>query len=141
MSDWWAQHTGAASALAGLDMTMAGDQNLASGNTWCGSNLTAAVLNGTVPQWRLDDMAVRIMSAFYKGVYIISINEFASLTPPKSAETRSEYQRTSIRGARIPSATNTPWPRKATARSTGTSMFKETTSISFERLVVNPRFS
>jgi hypothetical protein len=45
---------------------MAGDQNLASGNTWWGSNLTAAVLNGTIPQWRLDDMVVRIMSAFYK---------------------------------------------------------------------------
>lgn len=66
VSDWWAQHTGVASALAGLDMTMAGDQNLASGNTWWGSNLTAAVLNGTIPQWRLDDMVTRIMSAYYK---------------------------------------------------------------------------
>lgn len=66
MSDWWAQHTGVASGLAGLDMTMAGDQGLASGNTWWGSNLTAAVLNGTYPQWRLDDMVVRIMSAYYK---------------------------------------------------------------------------
>lgn len=45
---------------------MAGDQNLASGNTWWGSNLTASVLNGTLPQWRLDDMVVRIMSAYYK---------------------------------------------------------------------------
>jgi hypothetical protein len=69
-SDWWAQHTGVASALAGLDMTMAGDQNLNSGDTWWGSNLTAAVLNGTIPQWRLDDMVVRIMSAYYK-VYIL----------------------------------------------------------------------
>lgn len=65
-SDWWAQHTGVASALAGLDMTMAGDENLASGDTYWGSNLTFAVLNGTIPQWRLDDMAVRIMSAYYK---------------------------------------------------------------------------
>jgi len=66
VSDWWAQLTGAASALAGLDMTMAGDQGLNSGNTYWGSNLTAAVLNGTIPQWRLDDMVVRIMSAYYK---------------------------------------------------------------------------
>ncbi|KAH8586574.1 putative beta-glucosidase A [Bisporella sp. PMI_857] len=66
VSDWWAQHTGVASALAGLDITMAGDQGLASGNTYWGSNLTAAVLNGTLPQWRLDDMVVRIMSAYYK---------------------------------------------------------------------------
>ena len=41
---------------------MAGDQGLASGNSYWGSNLTAAVLNGTIPQWRLDDMVVRIMS-------------------------------------------------------------------------------
>jgi hypothetical protein len=66
MGDWWAQHSGVASALAGLDMTMAGDENLASGDTYWGSNLTAAVINGTVPQWRLDDMVVRIMSAYYK---------------------------------------------------------------------------
>jgi len=45
---------------------MAGDQNLASGNTWWGSNLTAAVLNGTLPQWRLDDMVTRIMSSYFK---------------------------------------------------------------------------
>ncbi|KAG4027994.1 hypothetical protein MFRU_025g00600 [Monilinia fructicola] len=66
VSDWWAQHSGVASALAGLDMTMAGDQNLASGNTYWGTWLTNAVLNGTIPQWRLDDMVVRIMSAYYK---------------------------------------------------------------------------
>jgi hypothetical protein len=66
MSDWWAQQSGVASALAGLDMTMAGDQNLASDDTYWGSNLTAAVINGTIPQWRLDDMCVRIMSAYYK---------------------------------------------------------------------------
>jgi len=47
-------------------MTMAGDQNLASDDTYWGSNLTAAVLNGTIPQWRLDDMVVRTMSAFFK---------------------------------------------------------------------------
>lgn len=30
-----------------------------------GPNLTVAVLNGTVPQWRLDDMAVRVVAAWY----------------------------------------------------------------------------
>lgn len=29
------------------------------------ANLTIAVLNGTIPAWRLDDMAVRIMAGFY----------------------------------------------------------------------------
>lgn len=62
VSDWWGQHSGISSVFAGLDMTMAGDEGLASGDTYWGSNLTAAVLNGTIPQWRLDDMVVRIMS-------------------------------------------------------------------------------
>lgn len=35
------------------------------GSHWGGA-LTEAVLNGTIPQWRLDDMVVRIMTAFYK---------------------------------------------------------------------------
>lgn len=62
MSDWWAQHSGVASAFAGLDMSMAGDQGLGSGNTYWGNHLTEAVLNGTIPQWRLDDMVTRIMA-------------------------------------------------------------------------------
>ena len=66
MSDWQAQHTGVASALAGLDMTMPGDTVFNSGYSFWGSNLTLAVLNGTVPEWRVDDMATRIMAAFFK---------------------------------------------------------------------------
>lgn len=65
MSDWSGQHSGVSSALAGLDMTMPGDEGFDSGNSYWGSNLTIAVLNGTVPQWRLDDMCVRIMAAWY----------------------------------------------------------------------------
>ena len=65
MSDWSAQHSGIGSALAGLDMTMPGDVAFDSGTSYWGSNLTIAVLNGTVPEWRVDDMAVRIMAAYY----------------------------------------------------------------------------
>lgn len=66
MSDWQAQHTGVASALAGLDMTMPGDSDFYSGLSFWGANLTLAVLNGTVPEYRLDDMVMRIMAAFFK---------------------------------------------------------------------------
>ncbi|KAK1833612.1 glycosyl hydrolase family 3 N terminal domain-containing protein [Podospora conica] len=66
MSDWQAQHTGAASAVAGLDMSMPGDTVFNSGRSYWGTNLTLAVLNGTVPEWRIDDMAMRIMAAFFK---------------------------------------------------------------------------
>lgn len=65
MSDWQAQHSGVGTALAGLDMSMPGDTVFNSGNTYWGTNLTIAVLNGTVPEWRVDDMAVRIMAAYY----------------------------------------------------------------------------
>ena len=65
MSDWAAQHSGVGSALAGLDMTMPGDVTFDSGTSYWGPNLTVAILNGTIPQWRLDDMATRIMAAWY----------------------------------------------------------------------------
>ncbi|KAI0002723.1 glycoside hydrolase family 3 protein [Xylariaceae sp. FL0662B] len=67
MSDWGAQHSGVESALAGLDMTMPGEGSYGSsyGSYWGGA-LTEAVLSGAVPQWRLDDMIIRIMAAFYK---------------------------------------------------------------------------
>ncbi|KAI1801911.1 glycoside hydrolase family 3 protein [Daldinia bambusicola] len=66
MSDWQAQHSGASSAVAGLDMTMPGDTVFNSGFSFWGTNLTLAVLNGTVPQYRVDDMAMRIMAAYFK---------------------------------------------------------------------------
>jgi beta-glucosidase len=66
MSDWQAQHTGVASALAGLDMTMPGDTSFNTGFSYWGTNLTLAVLNGTVPEWRIDDMAMRVMAAYFK---------------------------------------------------------------------------
>jgi beta-glucosidase len=46
-------------------MTMPGDVGFDSGTSFWGANLTIAVLNGTVPQYRLDDMAVRIVAAWY----------------------------------------------------------------------------
>ena len=65
MSDWQAQHAGVATALAGLDMAMPGDTVFDSGVSYWGQNLTIAVLNGTVPEWRIDDMATRIISGWY----------------------------------------------------------------------------
>lgn len=66
MTDWGAHHSGVSSTLAGTDMSMPGDVTFTDGMSFFGGNLTVAVLNGTVPEWRVDDMAVRIMSAFYK---------------------------------------------------------------------------
>lgn len=65
MSDWSAQHSGVASSLAGLDMSMPGDTGFNTGQSFWGGNLTASVINGTLPAWRLQDMATRIMAAYY----------------------------------------------------------------------------
>lgn len=65
MSDWQAQHAGVATAYAGLDMAMPGDTLFDTNITYWGTNLTIAVVNGTVPEWRLDDMVTRIMAAYY----------------------------------------------------------------------------
>ncbi|KAI9785182.1 MAG: hypothetical protein M1839_000820 [Geoglossum umbratile] len=66
MSDWGAHHSGVGAALAGLDMSMPGDMFFGSGVSYWGASLTRAVMNGSVPEWRIDDMAVRIMAAYYK---------------------------------------------------------------------------
>ncbi|KAF4784956.1 beta-glucosidase [Colletotrichum scovillei] len=55
--DWNAQHK-LESANAGLDMVMP------LGGNW-GSNLTRAISNGTVDDSRIDDMATRILAAWY----------------------------------------------------------------------------
>ncbi|KAK6956654.1 hypothetical protein Daesc_001933 [Daldinia eschscholtzii] len=60
VSDWWAQHSGVTTALAGLDMTMP------FASPYWSSNLTQAVKNGSVPETRLDDMATRIIATWYK---------------------------------------------------------------------------
>lgn len=60
VSDWYGQHAGVASALAGLDMVMP------YGSDFWGNNLTEAVNNGSVPEVRLNDMVTRIIAAWYK---------------------------------------------------------------------------
>ncbi|KAE8167884.1 glycoside hydrolase superfamily [Aspergillus tamarii] len=59
LSDWFAQHTGIASAMAGLDMVMP------DGDLYWGANLTNAVRNGSVPISQINNMATRIMAAWY----------------------------------------------------------------------------
>jgi beta-glucosidase-like glycosyl hydrolase len=66
-SDWLAQRGGVSSALAGLDITMPGDGwRLADGNSYWGSHLTKAVLNGSLPIERINDMATRVVATWYQ---------------------------------------------------------------------------
>lgn len=66
-SDWLAQRSGVASALSGLDMSMPGDGiHWIDGKPLFGNQLTLAVLNGSIPTSRLNDMATRIVAAWYQ---------------------------------------------------------------------------
>jgi beta-glucosidase len=58
VSDWFALHSGIASAAAGMDLVMP------SASLWNGT-LSQAVQNGSLPQERLDDMATRVLAAWY----------------------------------------------------------------------------
>lgn len=59
VSDWLAQTSGVGSAEAGLDVAMPS-------STYWGDNLVEAVNNGTVNETRLDDMATRVLTAWYQ---------------------------------------------------------------------------
>lgn len=67
VSDWLAQRSGVASALAGLDISMPGDGlRWKDGRALWGGLLTKAVLNGSVPLERLNDMVTRTVAAWYQ---------------------------------------------------------------------------
>lgn len=67
MSDWLAQRSGVASALSGLDMTQPGDGlGWVDGDSLWGPHLSRAVLNGSLPLDRFNDMVVRIVASWYQ---------------------------------------------------------------------------
>ncbi|KAG9248651.1 glycosyl hydrolase family 3 N terminal domain-containing protein [Calycina marina] len=66
-SDWLAQRSGVASALAGLDVSMPGDGlKWANGKSLWGGELTKSVLNGSLPMSRLNDMVTRVVASWYQ---------------------------------------------------------------------------
>ncbi|KAI0757133.1 beta-glucosidase, partial [Daedaleopsis nitida] len=84
MSDWYATHSTAPAANGGLDMTMPGDKWFGSFSSYFGSSLEDAVKQETVAQERLDDMATRILAAWYmlgqdEGYPELNFNSWLSL--------------------------------------------------------------
>lgn len=65
MTDWNAQHSTEQAAAAGLDMSMPGS-DFNGGNVFWGPQLESAVASGSVDPARVDDMATRILAAWYK---------------------------------------------------------------------------
>lgn len=69
MSDWLGQVSGVPAALAGLDLAMPGDINtlpIILGQSFWMYEMSRSVLNGSVPVDRLNDMATRLVAAWYK---------------------------------------------------------------------------
>jgi beta-glucosidase len=64
VSDWNAQHTTNGAANNGMDMTMPGSDYNGRNVLW-GPQLNSAVNNNQVSKTRLDDMAKRILAAWY----------------------------------------------------------------------------
>lgn len=64
-SDWFAIKSGVAAILAGTDQDMPGVITPNQPFSFFGSNYTRAVRNGSVPEWRLNDAAVRIMTPYF----------------------------------------------------------------------------
>jgi beta-glucosidase len=60
VSDWGAQHSGLSSAENGLDMAMPNSAY------WQKGNLSLMVTNGSLEQSRLDDMAMRIVTPYFR---------------------------------------------------------------------------
>ena len=65
MTDWGAHHSTVESAVAGLDLSMPGTDYEGNDRFW-GENLIKAVNDSSVPQERVDDMATRLLAAWYK---------------------------------------------------------------------------
>lgn len=68
VTDWGAHHSGVASANAGLDVTMPGDEQCCfegQNSTYWGANLTMSVNNGSVEASRVEDMSVRLLASWF----------------------------------------------------------------------------
>lgn len=63
-SDWFALKSGVSAILAGMDQNMPG--NVPNGNwSFFGGNYTAAIQNGSIPEYRLDDATARILTPYF----------------------------------------------------------------------------
>ena len=88
MSDWWATHSTAAAANAGLDQEQPDNEFYA--------NLAAAVQSGAVPQSRLDDMVTRILRALFQ---VGLMNTSGAVTPVDTAAGQAVAQQVEEQGA------------------------------------------
>ncbi|RWA07853.1 hypothetical protein EKO27_g7244 [Xylaria grammica] len=66
LSDWYATHSTTDSANGGLDIEMPGNVSEVAGPAYFGEALLEAVEEGLVTEQRLDDMATRVLTPFFR---------------------------------------------------------------------------
>lgn len=66
VSDWYATHGTETFANAGLDMEMPGNVSALAGPAYFGDLLLEAINNGIVSEERLDEMAKRVMTPYFR---------------------------------------------------------------------------
>ncbi|GKZ21087.1 hypothetical protein AbraIFM66951_002480 [Aspergillus brasiliensis] len=64
-TDWFGLKAGVAAVLSGLDQDMPGVAADSGSWSFFGTNYTEGVKNGSIPEWRLTDAAVRIMTPYF----------------------------------------------------------------------------
>ena len=92
-SDWGATHSTVAAALAGLDQQMPDD-------SFFGAALQAAVAAGTVPQSRVDDMVLRMLTPMYAlGLFADPPTPARNLSSPALSPAHNELARNLAMGS------------------------------------------
>ena len=93
MSDWGATHSTVASALGGLDQQMPDDG-------FFGKALQDAVSSGAVPQSRIDDMVLRMLTPMYAlGLFADPPTSDRNLSAPALSPERDELARNLAMGS------------------------------------------
>ena len=92
-TDWFGLKTGVLAALAGLDQEMPGVEKRYGTWSFFGANYTAAVKNGSVPESRLTDAAIRIMTPYFWLGQDMNYPSVNLVDDPRKAITDSQRQR------------------------------------------------
>lgn len=82
VSDWYATHGTENFANAGLDMEQPGNVSALAGPSYFGDLLLEAINNGSISEDRLDDMAQRVMTPYFR---LSQDQDFPSVDPSSGA--------------------------------------------------------
>ncbi|KAF4210948.1 hypothetical protein CNMCM5878_003397 [Aspergillus fumigatiaffinis] len=89
MSDFFATHSGPRAINAGLDLNMPGYLSETDFiHSYFGTNVVSGIRNGTIPEWRLDEMIRRILTPYY---YFSQDHEYPTIDPSSYAVSAATY--------------------------------------------------